>query len=867
MSQELVLQRVADSQIVLEGDRLDIHIHATYPPDSTLISLTTNPPLPDFIHFLNAIFEDSTSGHGLFFFSPNYFQSGTYGITFIATVNTGTTILVDSQHVTITVIDVNRPPIIAPIPDTNVVEGKSIVFTVSVSDSDDTFDTLYTLTLPPNASFVNNGDNTGTFRFDPSYVQAGTDTITFYATDGEAIDSQKVVITVIDAGNQRPIIDTIPAQHVREGELFQIPVTATDSDETIPSLSIINLPANASFVDSHNGHGLFTMTPDSTQLAPFTISFVASDGFLADTMVVPVFVLANNLPPVLDTIKNSSVDEGKADTFYVHATDPYFGQITYTAIPMPSRNATFESYGTDSMRFIFSPDYFQAGFYSITFYARNAVNVDSQIVTITVINVNRRPVLQIPVRDTSIDEKQTLSFTVTVSDLDSTIDVLTTSSLPPNASFVDHHNDTADFIFTPNGRQSGTFHIAFYASDGQPKDSIDTVTVRIIVIDLAPTLTLKGTSSVKEGRYLIDTLIAVDRKSRPIQMSISPPPGDTSYHGRVYFHDNDSGRAIVMYFPKFSKVPDTVATTRVTVSYLASTDLDTAFMDTGIKVIVVRKDANDTLDADTLTVIGGEWDGIGSVVLHAKISNDNPIAGALTGFRWYDKTLTCDSVVMNHSIFASSDSSLYQKTRIYNDSLEFDCEFLFFDGKSLAPPGGDYFTAYFSYSGSWGPMSFLLFDSTKIGSTGDFVFDRRIRSMAMKDADRAEFALSTESEFTYRPLLLLDQVTPVQPVDVGHTPEPVIPKVFSLAQNYPNPFNPSTTIRFSVAHRSNIRLEIYNILGQEVAVLADGVYLPGQYRVSWDGRDRGGISVASGIYLYRLVADGISETKKMILLK
>ncbi len=89
-----------------------------------------------------------------------------------------------------------------------------------------------------------------------------------------------------------------------------------------------------------------------------------------------------------------------------------------------------------------------------------------------------------------------------------------------------------------------------------------------------------------------------------------------------------------------------------------------------------------------------------------------------------------------------------------------------------------------------------------------------------------------------------------------------IPLKFSLKQNYPNPFNPSTTISFNLPEASNVRLEIFNILGQKVATLVKGFEHAGAYKVQWNaGR------FASGIYFYKLSANNFSQVKKMILLK
>jgi hypothetical protein len=92
--------------------------------------------------------------------------------------------------------------------------------------------------------------------------------------------------------------------------------------------------------------------------------------------------------------------------------------------------------------------------------------------------------------------------------------------------------------------------------------------------------------------------------------------------------------------------------------------------------------------------------------------------------------------------------------------------------------------------------------------------------------------------------------------------EPGIIQDYTLQQNYPNPFNPFTTIGYSVPVRSPVEVNLYNILGQRVAVLATGVHEPGRYSVRWDGSQ-----AASGIYFYELRSGPYRSVKKMVLMK
>jgi hypothetical protein len=95
-----------------------------------------------------------------------------------------------------------------------------------------------------------------------------------------------------------------------------------------------------------------------------------------------------------------------------------------------------------------------------------------------------------------------------------------------------------------------------------------------------------------------------------------------------------------------------------------------------------------------------------------------------------------------------------------------------------------------------------------------------------------------------------------------------VPGGNSMSQNYPNPFNPTTAIEFTVKERARVALRVYNVAGQLVATLVDGVRAPGvTHRAEWDGLNRSGNSVASGVYFYRLQTPGVSITRKMVLLK
>ena len=89
-----------------------------------------------------------------------------------------------------------------------------------------------------------------------------------------------------------------------------------------------------------------------------------------------------------------------------------------------------------------------------------------------------------------------------------------------------------------------------------------------------------------------------------------------------------------------------------------------------------------------------------------------------------------------------------------------------------------------------------------------------------------------------------------------------IPAAFSLKQNYPNPFNPSTNVTFSLVHAGDVKLVVYDVMGREVQTLVNERLQAGTYDVTFDGS-----RLNSGVYFYKLTANGFTDTKRMLLIK
>jgi hypothetical protein len=94
-----------------------------------------------------------------------------------------------------------------------------------------------------------------------------------------------------------------------------------------------------------------------------------------------------------------------------------------------------------------------------------------------------------------------------------------------------------------------------------------------------------------------------------------------------------------------------------------------------------------------------------------------------------------------------------------------------------------------------------------------------------------------------------------------------VPAMYRLAQNFPNPFNPTTRIAFDIPKKGHVSLKIYNVAGQLVKTLVDGVLDANHHEYEWMGTNNAGVKVASGVYFYSIEADNFTSTKKMVLLR
>jgi hypothetical protein len=356
--------------------------------------------------------------------------------------------------------------------------------------------------------------------------------VLFIASDGDLADSQYVDINVTEV-NLAPVLDPIVSpQNVDENDTLYLRVTGNDPDGTTPALSAVNLPANAAFVDSAN----------DTQAGTYPVLFVASDGDLADSQSVDIVVADINAAPVITVVGPQSVNEGDSLQFTISGSD-IDGTIPVLTVFDNPLNSAFTDSLNGSGLFAFGPDYGQSGIYSVGFVASDGLLADTGFVDITVTNINLPVTLDSISTPQSVDEGDSLLFTVTASDPDGPPSIVA-EGLPPNATLNDNGDGTADFRFLPDYSQSGPYQILFYATDGAIADS-QYVDITVNHINLPPVLDPIGPQAVNEADSLLLAITASDFDGATPVLSALDVPTNAS------FFDNGDGTGDFRFDPDY----------------------------------------------------------------------------------------------------------------------------------------------------------------------------------------------------------------------------------------------------------------------------------------------------------------------------
>ncbi|MFZ0390011.1 MAG: putative Ig domain-containing protein [Calditrichia bacterium] len=446
-------------------------------------------------------------GSRLFIWQPDYDQSGLYPVDFVVSDSEGG---VDRESFIITVVHVDRPPVLQPVADLSVDEGQtlSIVLNGFEPDREDSNRITYQMPgLVPGAGF---DPETREFRWQPDYTQAGSYRLSAVLQAGVLADTIHFNITV-NPVNLPPEIAALTDFTIPEDSLLTIVLRGGDPDKEDAGkleFSAANLPPGATFEASRRR---MDWRPGFEQAGRYTdIVFKVTDPlglFASDS--VNITVVQVNRPPELESLPVQQVEENAPLSFRLRGSDPDredSSRLRFLAEGLPHGAAL------DSISGLFSwiPDFEQAGEHPVTFIISDGKLSRRRSSGIRVQNVNRPPVLQ-PVSRQQVDEGELLEIALQADDPDAEDAgklVLKIENLPDGAKF-DPKSNTIRWV--PGFEQSGFYDkIVAEVSDPAGLKDWQTLSVYVHQVNRKPVFKHMSDITAKPAEKLELTLQAND---------------------------------------------------------------------------------------------------------------------------------------------------------------------------------------------------------------------------------------------------------------------------------------------------------------------------------------------------------------------
>lgn len=794
--------------IIAEGTSLALTVSAS-DPDGTMPSLTAE-NLP-----ANATFSSPAGGTGTLLFSPDYNQAGIYSVRFIATDGE----LADTMLVTITVSDVNRPPMLDVLRDTAIAEGTTLSLVVRASDPDGTTPVLTATSLPLHATFSDNRNGTGLLTFTPQAGQSGSYVIGFIASDGMLSDSATVNIQVYHQ-NRMPEITVPNDTTVNEGQQLVLTIHASDPDETIPILTASNLPTGGAFSDNHDGSGTFNWTPSLTQAGNYVVTFRASDGELSASESVTIHVSNVNQAPTWTDVRDTLISTNDSLTLVVSAADPDGTHPYLSAENLPS-HAQFMDSADGSGVMTFYPDVTQVGVYPIRFIASDGVLKDTMYVTVT---VTLGPLLAVH-PDTLILQNDQVTASVNISNAGkgilnwtASVDAAWMILDQTSGSLAESEAVTVTVSADTSGMSCGSHFGRVVIDSNEGQDTVTTIIHRLLSLMMPPVLTsVHVVDSIRipfNGLIDADSLLAavtVETESHQASKKMVSRQGERTV---LYVTPPDEQEFAELDLVKVRIGQNLHDTQGVP---LRTSDTIRVFL-TGAAVWPGDTNADGVVDERDILPIGVYFGQQGPPRQEADLG-------------WYRH--------LSLPVIVGSAWEPYQST--YADA----------DGN-----GRIEYEDVCAVSDNW-----MKSDSNESLASRSIESRVSLQNLGPETIKGIYTALLDcgESQGRIEIKEMLENVLIEQ--------KEVLPDRVILYQNFPNPLNPATTIEFYLPEAALVKVTILNVLGQEVRKLCSGNYGAGFGHVEWNGTDDLGREVASGVYYYRLQIGDVTVTRAMLLSK
>ncbi|MGE3541848.1 MAG: Ig-like domain-containing protein [Candidatus Tectimicrobiota bacterium] len=524
-------------QEVAEGDLLTLQVTASdLEQDALMLTVGNLPP--------GASFVDHGDGTGTFTWRPTAVQAGNYQVLFRVT-DTGEPMASDVEDVLITVGNVNRRPVLAPIDAQRGQENQLLTFVLSATDPDEGDQlTFSTIDLPSGAVLDDHGNGSATFSWTPGFTQAGNYPVRFIVTDNGSPNESAFVDVMITIGdvNRPPVLDRIGNLTVDEGQVLLVPITSRDPDQHGLVLSHSTLPAFATFTDQGDGTGMLRLAPDQTAAGTYPdVVFTVTDSGtppLSHNETLAIMVRAVNVAPVA-IAQERSTDEDVAVAITLTATDVDGDALTFTIVGLPAQGTLS---GTPPQLLYTPPANFH-GTDSFTFSVDDGSEESAPAtVSLTVRPVNDAPVAQ---HQSVATDENAVAITLGATDVDGDPVTFVLLQGPSHGTL---RGTPPQVTYTPEASFQGLDSFTFMVNDGLLDSEVATVTITVTPGNRPPVA--QDQSIATDEDVAVDILLsATDLDANvltfaivtaPVHGTLSGTPPNVRYTPAADVHGTDS---------------------------------------------------------------------------------------------------------------------------------------------------------------------------------------------------------------------------------------------------------------------------------------------------------------------------------------
>lgn len=670
------------------------------------------------------------------------------------------------------------------------------------------------------------------------------------ATVGEGYT--RPILLIEEDKRELHVIATSKKDQETEGKIIRIKSTPLDNINFEPGVG-------ASFIHSATDREINNATSTKQSINETTGMLVLAADKTIDTYFHNYLDLSDGKPLVF----SFSPTEGSSGTV-VSIDGLHFAETS--AVLFNGIQASDFSIISDNTIEVTVPDSAASGPISVISTGGTATSSESFIVAAAA------PLLT-PIADQTIDEGVTADISVSAVDPNGDSISLSINSLPAFANFSDHGDGTATIHLAPGFEDAGIYSdIEVVATDDGTPPLSDSVVFEVTVnqINRKPLLSAVPDQIIREGDILEVEISASDPDGDLLTITVPDPPPFGNFSG------GENGQGVVTFQPQYSDAGSYLIEIFVNddgIPVLADSQRFSLTVGDKNRLPVAMDDAGTTAE-DTpliLEVLGNDGDPDGQPLFVAELLAEETI-GAVT-IDPGDTTITYhpapDSNGIDHFAYIVDDGhgGLDTAGVILTILAVNDSPLLTGLPDSLVIT-----SAAVAYLNIWEAAEDVETSDREL--TFHFMVNPGTLELGY-DEDSGILEISAQNYLQSTTVDLVITVSDDEQESASHTIkiriEPLvaidpalhsIPRDYLLMQNYPNPFNPTTTIQFGLPVAGKVRLDIYNLLGERVAILFDEYKEAGFHTVTLDGGN-----LASGVYLYRIQAGNFQALKKMILMK